>query len=298
MVATSYSYATPFISFYALEGTSMSIGISGSRSLSSSTISRLNYSLRQQDSTLARLASGSRINRASDDAAGLAVSEALGNRVSVADQAYRNIEDASSALSIADGALSQIQSISGRLQELSMQSANGTYSAEQRGAMKSEFDALTQEIQRITSTTEFNGKKLLDGTSISVQVGSDSSASSSLQVGGVNISAAVQNLSKLNIGSQAGAQTALGTLQSFSSSLATQRAEFIGSAQSRLESVAVQTRSQGLAYREAQSRIRDANVAEDTSQLVRGNIASQVGVSLLAQAGNVTSGLALRLLRS
>lgn len=298
MVATSYSYATPFISFYAFEGTSMSIGISGSRSLSSSTISRLNYSLRQQDSTLARLASGSRINRASDDAAGLAVSEALGNRVSVADQAYRNIEDASSALSIADGALSQIQSISGRLQELSMQSANGTYSAEQRGAMKSEFDALTQEIQRITSTTEFNGKKLLDGTSISVQVGSDSSASSSLQVGGVNISAAVQNLSKLNIGSQAGAQTALGTLQSFSSSLATQRAEFIGSAQSRLESVAVQTRSQGLAYREAQSRIRDANVAEDTSQLVRGNIASQVGVSLLAQAGNVTSGLALRLLRS
>lgn len=276
----------------------MSIGISGSRSLSSSTLSRLNYSLRQQDSTLARLASGSRINRASDDAAGLAVSEALGNRVSVADQAYRNIEDASSALSIADGALSQIQSISGRLQELSMQSANGTYSAEQRGAMKSEFDALTQEIQRITSTTEFNGKKLLDGTSISVQVGSDSSASSSLQVGGVNISAAVQNLSKLNIGSQAGAQTALGTLQSFSSSLATQRAEFIGSAQSRLESVAVQTRSQGLAYREAQSRIRDANVAEDTSQLVRGNIASQVGVSLLAQAGNVTSGLALRLLRS
>ena len=298
MVATSYSYATPFISFYALEGTSMSIGISGSRSLSSSTISRLNYSLRQQDSTLARLASGSRINRASDDAAGLAVSEALGNRVSVADQAYRNIEDASSALSIADGALSQIQSISGRLQELSMQSANGTYSAEQRGAMKSEFDALTQEIQRITSTTEFNGKKLLDGTSISVQVGSDSSASSSLQVGGVNISAAVQNLSKLNIGSQAGAQTALGTLQSFSSSLATQRAEFIGSAQSRLDSVAVQTRSQGLAYREAQSRIRDANVAEDTSQLVRGNIANQVGVSLLAQAGNVTSGLALRLLRS
>ena len=298
MVATSYSYATPFISFYALEGTIMSIGISGSRSLSSSTISRLNYSLRQQDSTLARLASGSRINRASDDAAGLAVSEALGNRVSVADQAYRNIEDASSALSIADGALSQIQSISGRLQELSMQSANGTYSAEQRGAMKSEFDALTQEIQRITSTTEFNGKKLLDGTSISVQVGSDSSASSSLQVGGVNISAAVQNLSKLNIGSQAGAQTALGTLQSFSSSLATQRAEFIGSAQSRLDSVAVQTRSQGLAYREAQSRIRDANVAEDTSQLVRGNIANQVGVSLLAQAGNVTSGLALRLLRS
>lgn len=298
MVATSYSYATPFISFYALEGTSMSIGISGSRSLSSSTLSRLNYSLRQQDSTLARLASGSRINRASDDAAGLAVSEALGNRVSVADQAYRNIEDASSALSIADGALSQIQSISGRLQELSMQSANGTYSAEQRGAMKSEFDALTQEIQRITSTTEFNGKKLLDGTSISVQVGSDSSASSSLQVGGVNISAAVQNLSKLNIGSQAGAQTALGTLQSFSSSLATQRAEFIGSAQSRLDSVAVQTRSQGLAYREAQSRIRDANVAEDTSQLVRGNIANQVGVSLLAQAGNVTSGLALRLLRS
>lgn len=298
MVATSYSYATPFISFYALEGTSMSIGISGSRSLSSSTISRLNYSLRQQDSTLARLASGSRINRASDDAAGLAVSEALGNRVSVADQAYRNIEDASSALSIADGALSQIQSISGRLQELSMQSANGTYSADQRGAMKSEFDALTQEIQRITSTTEFNGKKLLDGTSISVQVGSDSSASSSLQVGGVNISAAVQNLSNLNIGSQAGAQTALGTLQSFSSSLATQRAEFIGSAQSRLDSVAVQTHSQGLAYREAQSRIRDANVAEDTSQLVRGNIANQVGVSLLAQAGNVTSGLALRLLRS
>jgi flagellin len=298
MVATSYSYATPFISFYALEGTSMSIGISGSRSLSSSTLSRLNYSLRQQDSTLARLASGSRINRASDDAAGLAVSEALGNRVSVADQAYRNIEDASSALSIADGALSQIQSISGRLQELSMQSANGTYSADQRGAMKSEFDALTQEIQRITSTTEFNGKKLLDGTSISVQVGSDSSASSSLQVGGVNISAAVQNLSNLNIGSQAGAQTALGTLQSFSSSLATQRAEFIGSAQSRLDSVAVQTRSQGLAYREAQSRIRDANVAEDTSQLVRGNIANQVGVSLLAQAGNVTSGLALRLLRS
>ena len=261
-----------------------------------SGVSNLNKILSELSDSYNKLSSGKRISKASDDAAALAIASRLEASLGQLEQGARNVRDAGSALAIADGAVSQIQDISGRLQELSIQSANGTYSDEQRADMKSEYDSLSQEIGRIAATTEFNGVKLLDGSQISVQVGTGSGASSQLSVGGADISSLVSQVQSQDIGTQAGSKTAITALQNFSQSLGSIRSSAIGASQARLDTVEQNIGSQRIGQSEAFSRIVDLDFASQSALRTAEQIRTSSSISLLAQTNRLNGSLVQRLL--
>lgn len=261
--------------------------VSSSNPFGGSTLSNLSKALDGQKSAMERLSSGKSINKASDNAAGLAVLAQLDASVVSLGQAGQNISDASSALAIADGAAEQIQNMTGRLQELATQAANGTLSDSQRGSLQQEYSALTQEIQRIGSTTQFNGMNLLGGGSFTAQVGTDASSSSQISVSEINVGDLVSNVASQNIGTQAGAQAALSAVSQFSDTFSQARGDKIGAVQSRLDAAQSNVATQAIGYQQAASSIGDANIAEDTAQLTKNNILAQVSTALIAQAGNL-----------
>ena len=256
---------------------------------SSGALKNLGKSLKGFSASIGRLASGTRINKAVDDAAGLAISEQLAASLRTTSRAELNVREASSVLFQTDGAIAQVQSISGRLQELALQSSNGVYSDDERAALQQEFSSLTQEIQRISETTQYNGQNLLDGSEISVQIGTDGGENSTQQVGGVNVKALASQLSSANIGTQDGAQAAIDTVRQFSADLATERASRVGASYTRLESVGQTLGSRMGAESGALAAIRDVDVAQETAQLSRNQILSQASVSVLAQANRVNT---------
>lgn len=261
--------------------------VSSSNPFGGSTLNNLSKALDGQKSAMERLSSGKSINRASDNAAGLAVLAQLDASFVSLGQASRNISDTSSALAIADGATEQIQNMTGRLQELATQAANGTLSDSQRGALQQEYSALTQEIQRIGSTTEFNGIKLLDGGSFTAQVGTDASSSSQIGVSGINVGNLVSNVASQDIGTQAGAQAALSAVSQFSDNLSQARGDKIGAVQSRLDVAQSNVSTQAIGTQQAASSIGDADVAEEAAQMTKNKILAQVSTALLAQSGNL-----------
>ena len=256
-----------------------------------------------------RLSSGQRINKASDDAAGLAIADSLRANQRIATVAIRNANDGISTVGIADGALSQIGDVLTRLAELSEQSANGVFSTSQRSALQNEFTALGSEIERIAVTTTFNGVRLLSGTSnIVLQVGFDSASNSQITINnvqgtlaalglaGTGSSALSYSISGVTIvDGQSASRAALDAINAAIGSLATTRGT-LGAAESRLRvsinnlSVARET------FASAESRIRDADVASDAAELTRLGILQQAGASVLAQA-NQQPQIALSLLR-
>jgi flagellin len=254
----------------------------------------LNNALNNQNKLNEKLSSGKRINRASDDPAGLAIADALAAAVDVLGQASRNVADVSSAVEIADGGLEQISNISSRLKELATQSSNGTLSDTQRSALQSEFSALTQEAQRISATTQFNGQNLLSGSDITAQVGADGSSGSQIAVETPNASSLISSVASQNISTQSGAQTALAAIDTFITAVSSSRGELGGSA-SRLEfannSIAVEKENAAA----AESRIRDADIAETVADRVRNNILVQSNVAVNAQA-NLSAQSVLKLL--
>lgn len=244
----------------------------------------LNKTLNKLSDSFARLATGSRLTKASADPAGIAIAAALESVVVQVGQATRNVADATSAVSIADSASEQVQGLNVRLQELAAQSANGTLSDGNRAALQAEFSAITQEIQRIADTTEFNGTKLLDGSSISVQVGVDSSSNSSLNVGGLNVKQLAQSLASQNIGTQSGAQAAIDATQTFADSLTSQRSSALGAAQARLDSIDSSLRAKSQTDQEALSRIRDVDYAAEIATATALKIRAEVSTALVAQS--------------
>ncbi len=259
--------------------------------------------------TYEKLSSGQRINRASDDAAGLAIADSLRASQRVALVAVRNANDGISTIAIADGALGQIGNVLSRLAELAEQSANGTYSTTQRSALQNEFVALGSEIERIAVTTVFNGVSLLSGTSqIVLQVGFDSRSTSQIA-----LTAVLGTLSGLGLSdpgasdltysinasttpnAQSASRLALDAVNGAISSLAVLRGN-LGAVESRL-SVAINNLSVAREnFAAAESRIRDVDVASEAADLTRTNILQQAGASILAQA-NQQPQLALSLLR-
>ena len=255
-----------------------------------------------------KLSSGYRINRGADDAAGLAIAESLKAQSRIAGQAIRNTNDGISTIAIADGALGEVANILGRLAELASQSANGTLNTTQRSVVSNEFVALSSEIERIASVTEFNGIKLLSGTSaIAIQVGTDSGPSS--QIGYTN---QLATLAGIGLGNTAGALVY--SINGASEDAAASAARFaldavyaaiysvgasrgiLGGVESRLSTAIANlsvTRENLLA---AESRIRDVDVAEEAANLTRLSILQQAGTAVLAQANQLPS-LALQLLR-
>jgi flagellin len=268
----------------------------------------LSQSSESLSKTFERLSSGQRINRASDDAAGLAIADSLKASQRVANVAVRNANDGISTIAIADGALAQIGSVLSRLAELSEQSANGVYSTSQRSALQNEFTALGSEIERIAATTTFNGVMLLSGTSqITLQVGFDSKSTSQIVLSGITgtlsgLGLAGQNVSNLtysiNAGSpdeaQSASRAALDAVNGAITSLAVLRGN-LGAVESRL-SVAINNLSVAREnFAAAESRIRDVDVASEAAELTRLNILQQAGGAILAQA-NQQPQLALSLL--
>ncbi len=258
-------------------------------------LNNLNKVLSELSDSYGKLSSGKRITKASDDAAALSIAAQLESSLGALGQASRNVRDAGSALAIADGAVAQIQEISGRLEELAVQSANGTYSDQQRAAIKAEYDSLAQEVGRIAGSTEFNGVKLLDGSQLSIQVGTGSGAESQLAVGGANISALVSQVSSQNIGTQGGAQAAIGAIQQFSQSLGAVRTKSFGASQARLDTIEQNIGSQRIGEAEAFSRIVDLDYASQAAYHTNKQIQASNSVALLAH-GKRLNGSVLQLL--
>ena len=246
--------------------------------------------------SMEKLSSGLRINRAGDDAAGLAISEGLKSDIRALDQASRNAADGISLVQTGEGALDEVSNILLRMKELAEQSLNGTLSDTDRGYLNAEFGALKSEIDRISDATEFNGVKLLDGSgnNIAIQVGIGTSASDSVDI---DLGTA-QDVTELGlaavIDSATGATTAMDQIDQAISTVTSARSDF-GAVQNRLESSIrnINMTSENLAA--ANSRIRDVDIAKETSRMTSFQILQQAGVSMLAQA-NMSTSLAMALM--
>jgi flagellin len=233
--------------------------------------------------SLQRLSSGLRINSAKDDAAGLAISERMTAQIRGLGQAMRNANDGISMLQTAEGGMDEVGNMLQRMRELAVQSANDTLGTSDRNSLKAEYDALSSEISRVTTSTEFNGTKLLDGTagSVSLQVGYENAADNRIDV-------TLQNISTLtalsdDISTKAGAQGALAKLDADIDSVTTARGA-LGAVQNRLESTVRNLANVIENQSAARSRIRDADFAAETANLTRTQILQQAGAAMLAQA--------------
>ena len=256
--------------------------------------------------SLDRLSSGLRITRASDDAAGLAISESLRAQIRGLKQAERNANDGISIIQTAEGALNEIGNILIRMRELGVQSSSsGSISNTERSFLQNEFSSLQSEITRIALSTKFGGRTLLDGSlsgvgnSVSFQVGIFNNSAVdriSLSIGNATSSALNVEAGSggIAISTAASAQASLGSIDSAINSVASLRGD-LGAAQNRLQSTinALQSSTENLSA--ANSRIRDVDVAAETAALVRAQVLQQAGIAVLAQA-NVSSQAALALL--
>lgn len=268
----------------------------GSSGSVDSTKRFLDQALNQVNKSNNRLASGKRINSAADDAAGLAIADALGVTSKLSDVANRNIGDAQSALAIQDGALSTVSDISSRLKELAAESANGTLSDSQRASLGSEFNALKDEVSRITQTTQFNGQQLLSGSSSTTfQVGTDSSANSQIAVSTSGFSTAAASIQSLDISTQGGAQSALGSLDNFIQTVADTRGS-AGAVDSRLSSASANNSSTKVNTAAAESRIRDVDVADEVAKRTSADILANAGVAIISHQG-LQANIVLNLLK-
>lgn len=256
--------------------------------------------------SMERLSSGMRINRSGDDAAGLAISESLKSDIRALQQASRNSADGISLVQTAEGSLDEVNTILLRLRELAEQAATETLGSEERGYLDNEFQELLDEIDRISTTAEFNGIMLLNGSmgTLDVQVGIGSDASTSavpidlnltISSSELNLTSGTVNILGTNPETGDAAREAIDLITAATGTVSSVRAGF-GAAQNRLET---SIRNIGMTAENlsaANSRIRDVDVALETSNMTSLQILQQAGVSILSQA-NMTSQLALNLLQ-
>ncbi|CUQ67240.1 flagellin N-terminal helical domain-containing protein [Candidatus Nitrospira inopinata] len=235
-----------------------------------------------------RLSSGLRITRAADDAAGLGLSESLRAQIRSINQATRNASDGISLTQIADGAASVVGSLLARMRELASQASSGTVGSTERSYIDQEFIALRSEIDRIAQTTEFNGQALTSGSTISfsIAIGFRSGTGNTLSLDLNDITTTSLGLSSVNVSTSGNATSALANIDNAISAVATARAEY-GSLQNRLEATItnLQVTSENLTA--AESRIRDADIAYETSVFTKNQILVQTGISVLAQANTL-----------
>ncbi|HTV21377.1 MAG TPA: flagellin [Polyangiaceae bacterium] len=258
----------------------------------------LGYNQQQLQVSFNRLSSGLRINSAKDDAAGLAISESLKSQIRSFTVAERNASDGISMAQTAEGALGEVHGILGRMRELAVQSANGSLTDTDRGFLQTEFSQLQAEITRIQGSARFNGRALVGSTAetITLQVGLDDTVSDQIQVtlGGVSLASISGNSTVISGSTASGALASLSTIDTAIISVSTARATF-GAAMNRLEVAQSSIQTMRLNLSAANSRIRDVDVATETSVLSRNQVLSQAGVSVLAQANQLPT-LALNLM--
>ena len=259
----------------------------------------LNMNIENQKTSLEHLASGSRINKAGDDAAGLAISEKLKSEIRSLRQAARNTNDGISMIQVAEGSMNEIGNILTRLRELSIQSASDTISDEERNFVDKEVQQLKSEVTRISSVTEYNSTKLLDGSAppLDIQVGTHNNAALDRLVynsDGLSTTLATLGLEGLSTTTKENAQLNLGSLDHAIEHINGNRAT-LGALQNRLQSTVANLTIYRENLENANSRIRDTDVAQESSELTKHNILSQGSVAVLAQA-NATPQLALKLI--
>jgi flagellin len=245
-----------------------------------------------------RLSTGLRISTAADDAAGLAISERLRSQVRSLEQAKRNANDGISFVQTAEGALNEVSSILTRLRELAIQSSNGSVSNQDKETLDEEFQSLVGEINRIGRSTEFNGIKLLDGSSsqVTFQVGFGTAAG--IDTLSVSLAASLSttlSLNSLDIGSGGVTTTAISNIDTAINTVSSLRGT-LGAIQNRLGSTINNLAIQVENLSAAESRIRDVDVAYETAQLTRNSILQSASISVLSQA-NAQPQTALQLLQ-
>ena len=249
--------------------------------------------------SLEKLSSGYRINRAGDDAAGLAISEKMRAQIRGLNMASKNAQDGISLIQTAEGALTESHAILQRMREISVQAASDTNDKDvDRAAIQEEANALVSELNRISSDINFNGKKLLDGslsgaTSVlNIHIGADINQAMTIKIG--NMAATALGVSGIKINAQTLANNAISTINAAINKVSTQRSK-LGAYQNRLEHTIknLDNASENLAA--AESRIRDVDMAKEMMEFTKQNILQQAATAMLAQA-NMAPQTVLKLL--
>ena len=254
------------------------------------TYSRLTAANTAKTNSLAKLSSGSRINKAGDDAAGLAISEKMKSQIGGLTQAKRNAQDGISLVQTAEGALNESHSILERMRDLAVQGANDTLTSDDRGSINKELTALHQELTRIAETTEFNTKNLLNtaNNSFTFQIGANENQTLTVAIGKMDgETLLVSDAAKFIIDSKASnVRKTGGMISVIDKAIATvsdQRAA-LGAVQNRLEHTINNLTATNENLSDANSRIRDVDMAEEMMTFTKSNILSQAATSMLAQA--------------
>lgn len=259
----------------------------------------LSVSGREGESTLQKLSSGTRITKAADDAAGLAISEKMKANIRSLKQADRNANDGISMVQTAEGGLNEVSSILTRMRELAVQTSSDTVGDPEREMTNMEYQNLKLELERISQVTEFNGKKLLngEGDQYDFQIGANNDGfQDRISYDAKQVNSKLDNLglSELDVSSKDGSQQSLSTVDAAIEKVSGFRA-FLGAIQNRLVSTSnnLQVNVENLSA--ANSRIRDVDYAEATATKAKNDILSSAGTSVLAQA-NMSSQNALKLI--
>ncbi|MBH1942470.1 flagellin [Mobilitalea sibirica] len=239
-----------------------------------------------------KLSSGYKINRAGDNAAGLTISEKMRGQIRGLEQASTNAQDGISLIQTAEGALNETQSILQRMRELTVQASNDTNVSADRDAISKELTALTEEVDRIASQTEFNTMKLLNGsfTSKSLQVGANSGQNIQFSISTMTASALGIDGVASGIGTYASATANIQTVQSALDKVSDQRSA-LGALQNRLEHTIANADNTAENLQAAESRIRDVDMAKEMVRYSKDNILQQAAQSMLAQANQSTQGV-------
>ena len=261
---------------------------------SMNALRNLSVNNKQMSKSMEKLSSGYRINRAADDAAGLAISEKMRGQIGGLEMASKNAQDGISMIQTAEGALQESHAILQRMRDLSVQAANDTNTTSDRQQLQKEVDALSSELSRIANDTEFNTKSLLNGdlasgSEVTFHIGANEDQSIDVAISTMTASALGDTstggvtIDSVDIETQTGANTAISSIDDALNQVSTQRAD-LGAVQNRLEHTIKNLDTSRENLQAAESSIRDTNMAKDMSDLTKNQILQQAGTAMLAQA--------------
>lgn len=245
---------------------------------------------------LEKLSSGYKINRAGDDAAGLAISETMRSQINGLNQAVNNANDAIGLIQTAEGAMTETHSMLQRMKTLSTQAANGTYTKTARDNIKAEIDALNKEITRIATTTEFNGEKPLSpdtktkGKNLTFFIGASADASNAMTVEQMTMTAKALTIDQIKVDNTTNAFKAMKSIDAAIERVSTYRAT-LGAAQNRLEHTVNNLKVTSENITSAESRIRDTDMADEITAYTKNNILLQAAQSMLSQSNAMPQGV-------
>lgn len=245
---------------------------------------------------LEKLSSGYRINRAGDDAAGLAISETMRSQINGLNQAVNNANDAVGLIQTAEGAMTETHSMLQRMKTLATQAANGTYTKTARDNIKAEIDALNKEITRIATTTEFNGEKPLSpdtktkGKNLTFFIGASADASNAMTVLQMTMTATALTIAQIAVDTTTNAFKAMKSIDAAIEKVSTYRAT-LGAAQNRLEHTVNNLKVTSENITSAESRIRDTDMADEITAYTKNNILLQAAQSMLSQSNAMPQGV-------